>query len=117
MALLTLDDVRKAHDRRPLLSGVSLVVDEDTRIGVVGANGCGKSTLIRILAGLEAADAGRRTARAGLRIGHLVQEVPIHEGRVRDAVRAGLAGRAEVLAGIDEVHVALAEPEIGRAHV
>jgi ATP-binding cassette subfamily F protein uup len=112
MALLTLDDVHKAYDDRRLLSGVSLVVDEDTRVGVVGVNGSGKSTLMRILLGVEAPDAGRRTVRPGLRIGHLLQEAGTFEGRVRDAVRGGFAGRAEVLARIDEVHHEMAEPNL-----
>jgi ABC transport system ATP-binding/permease protein len=110
MALLTLDDVHKSYDEKRLLRGVSLVVDEDSRIGIVGVNGTGKSTLVRILLGVEAPDSGRRTVRAGLRIGHLLQEVELHAGRVRDAVRGGLAGRAETIARIDEVHHELAEP-------
>ncbi len=112
MALLTLDDVHKAYDERELLRGASLVVDEDSRIGIVGVNGTGKSTLMRLLAGTERPDAGRRTVRAGLRIGHLPQDVPIHEGRVRDAVRGGIVGRAEVMARIDEVHAELSVPGI-----
>ncbi|MCE9634278.1 MAG: ATP-binding cassette domain-containing protein [Planctomycetes bacterium] len=112
MALLTLDAVHKRHDERILLKGVSLVIDEGTRIGIVGANGCGKSTLLRILAGIEKADAGRRTMQAGLRIGHLQQDVPLHTGTVRDAVRGGLAGREEVVARIDEVHHAMSEPGV-----
>src|SRR5690349_3381866 len=101
MALLSLDEARKFHDERVLLDGVSFAVDETTRVGVVGANGCGKSTFLRVLAGVEPLDAERRTARQGLRIGHLPQDVPIHAGTVRDAVRGGLAGRADVLRGID----------------
>src|SRR5688572_23280114 len=110
MALLTLDDISKSYDEKRLLRGVSLVIDEDTRIGIVGANGSGKSTLMRILVGAEEPDSGRRTLKPGLRIGHLVQEVPIHAGRVRDAVRTGFAGRDAVVARIDAVHHELAEP-------
>jgi ABC transport system ATP-binding/permease protein len=108
MALLTLDSVHKSYPDRPLLHGVSLVIEADTRIGIVGANGCGKSTLIRLLAGVETPDEGRRTVRHGLRVGHLLQEVPTHPGTVRDAVRSGLEGRAEVLARLDDIHTELA---------
>jgi ATP-binding cassette subfamily F protein uup len=110
MALLTLDDVHKSYDDKRLLRGVSLVIEEDTRIGIVGVNGCGKSTLMRILLGVEPPDSGRRTLRAGLRIGHLMQDVAVPEGRVRDAVRAGLAGRDDVIARIDAAHHELSEP-------
>jgi ATP-binding cassette subfamily F protein uup len=113
MALITLDDVHKSYDERRLLRGVSLVVEEDSRIGIVGVNGTGKSTLMRILLGVEAPDSGRRTMRAGLRIGHLMQEVGVDVGTVRDAVRAGLAGRAETLARIDDVHHELGAADIG----
>jgi len=87
MALLVLDDIHKAYPEQPLLRGISLVIEADTRIGIVGRNGTGKSTLMRILAGIEEPDSGRRTLQSGLRIGHLIQEAPEYEGRVRDAVR------------------------------
>jgi ATP-binding cassette subfamily F protein uup len=112
MALLSLDGVHKSHDELELLRGVSLAVEEDTRVGVVGANGCGKSTLMRILAGVEKPDAGRRWVRPGLRIGHLLQDVVVPQGTVRDAVRGGLTGRADVLRRIDDVHHELAAPDL-----
>ncbi len=112
MALLTLDDVHKSYGETALLRGVSLVIEADTRIGIVGANGCGKSTLLRLLAGTETPDEGRRTVDSGLRIGHLPQEVPVHSGRVRDAVREGLEGRDAVLSRITKLHAALADPAV-----
>jgi len=112
MALLSLDAVHKSHDELALLRGVSFAVEEDTRVGIVGANGCGKSTLMRILAGVEAPDAGRRWARPGLRIGHLLQDVAVPAGTVRDAVRGGLTGRADVLHRIDAVHHEMAAPAL-----
>jgi ATP-binding cassette subfamily F protein uup len=108
MALITLDGVHKAYPDRDLLGGVSLVVGEETRIGIVGANGSGKSTLIRILAGVVQPDSGTRRVRPGLRIGHLLQEIAVHAGTVRDAVRGGRAERAQVLAEIEALHERLA---------
>ncbi len=107
MALIALHDVHKSYPEQDLLRGVSLVIESDTRFGIVGRNGSGKSTLLRILAGVDRPDAGRRIVRDGLRIGHLLQEVPVHAGRVRDAVRGGLRGRDEVLARMDAVHARL----------
>jgi ATPase subunit of ABC transporter with duplicated ATPase domains len=63
-----LDDVHKSYPERELLRGVSLVVDENTRIGIVGANGSGGvSTLMRMLAGVVPDNAGQRRVRADLR--------------------------------------------------
>jgi ATP-binding cassette subfamily F protein uup len=107
MALIALHDVHKSYPEQDLLRGVSLVVEDHTPIGIVGANGSGKSTLMRILAGVSAPDSGRRLVQDGLRVGHLLQEVPVHTGRIRDAVRGGIRGREEVLAQIADVHVRL----------
>ena len=56
--LLNLESVSKAFDIRPLLDAVSLGINEGERIGIVGRNGGGKSTLLRIIAGLEIPDSG-----------------------------------------------------------
>jgi ATP-binding cassette subfamily F protein uup len=108
VALITLEDVWKAFGDRQLLRGVSLVIGEGERIGLLGSNGSGKSTLLRTLAGVEPPDSGGRAVRRGLRLGYLEQE-PALEGSlsVRAAVRAGLAGREQVLADIERVHAAL----------
>ena len=71
--LVNLEAVRKVFGTRTLLDGVSLGVGEHDRIGVVGRNGDGKTTLIRILARQEPADDGRVTHSGGLRLGLLTQ--------------------------------------------
>ncbi|MFI0263311.1 ABC-F family ATP-binding cassette domain-containing protein [Streptomyces sp. NPDC017056] len=71
--LVNLEAVGKVYGTRALLDGVSLGVNEGDRIGVVGRNGDGKTTLIRILAKLEGADDGRVTHNSGLRLGVLTQ--------------------------------------------
>ncbi|MEU4203467.1 ABC-F family ATP-binding cassette domain-containing protein [Streptomyces sp. NPDC045470] len=71
--LVNLEAVGKVYGTRALLDGVSLGVNEGDRIGVVGRNGDGKTTLIRILAKLEDADDGRVTHNSGLRLGVLTQ--------------------------------------------
>ncbi|MGH3430842.1 MAG: ATP-binding cassette domain-containing protein, partial [Mycobacteriales bacterium] len=57
--LVNLESVSKSYGVRALLNNVSLGVDTDDRIGVVGRNGGGKTTLIEVLAGLEPPDSGR----------------------------------------------------------
>ena len=60
--LVNLKDVAKGYGARSVLQGVTLGVAAGDRIGVVGRNGDGKSTLLRLIAGLEPADAGAVTA-------------------------------------------------------
>ncbi|MBA2418820.1 MAG: ABC-F family ATP-binding cassette domain-containing protein [Nocardioidaceae bacterium] len=91
--LVNLEQVHKAYGIRPLLEGVSLGVAAGDRIGVVGRNGGGKSTLLRILARVEAPDRGRVTHNRGLRVGHLHQRDALDDTHsVREAV---LRGRAD----------------------
>ncbi|NYI07886.1 ABC-F family ATP-binding cassette domain-containing protein [Allostreptomyces psammosilenae] len=86
--LVNLEAVGKSYVTRTLLDGVSLGVSEGDRIGVVGRNGDGKSTLVKILAKAEPADSGRVTHSGGLRLGMLAQG---------DALDPAATIRAEVL--------------------
>ncbi len=63
MALLTLRDIRKAYSGRELFDDVALNVLDGKRIGLVGANRAEKTTLLRIIAGLEEPDGGERVAQ------------------------------------------------------
>src|SRR5690349_12265898 len=75
-------NVTKSHGAQLVLSGVGLVVPPGARIGLVGPNGVGKSTLLRILGGLEEPDSGTvRRSPPDLAVGYLPQEA--------DAARAG----------------------------
>jgi ATP-binding cassette subfamily F protein uup len=71
--LVNLERVHKAYGVRPLLDGVSLGIGAGTRTGVVGRNGDGKTTLLRIISGLEPPDQGRVSHTRGLRLGFLTQ--------------------------------------------
>ena len=71
--LVNLERVSKAYGVRPLLAGVSLGVGAGQRVGVVGRNGDGKTTLLRVLAGLEGPDDGRVSQARGLRLAFLTQ--------------------------------------------
>jgi ATP-binding cassette subfamily F protein uup len=65
--------ITKNYSEKPLLNDVSLHISEGDRIGVVGINGTGKSTFLKIIAGLETPDAGTVTKAGGLKIGYLPQ--------------------------------------------
>ena len=112
--LVNAEAVRVVHGSRVLLDDVSLGVAEGDRIGVVGRNGDGKSTLLRVLARRQEPDAGRITHTGGLHLGMLDQidasppgstvrdavvgSAPDHEWASKPAVRDVLTG---LLGGLD----------------
>jgi ATP-binding cassette subfamily F protein uup len=71
--LVNLERVHKSYGIRPLLDGVSLGIGAGERVGVVGRNGDGKTTLLRIVGGLEEPDDGRVSRSRGLHLGYLTQ--------------------------------------------
>ena len=90
--LLNLESVSKSFDIRALLNGVSLGVNAGDRIGIVGRNGGGKSTLIKVMAGIEAPDSGRVSKAGSINIGLLGQSDDSDEDSlVRDVVLGDLA--------------------------
>jgi ATP-binding cassette subfamily F protein uup len=86
--LVNLEKVVKGYGQRLLLDGVSAGVAAGERVGVVGRNGVGKSTLLALLAGVERPDSGRVTHARDLRIGHLAQQDRL-AGTVGDLVTGG----------------------------
>jgi ATP-binding cassette subfamily F protein uup len=88
--LVNLERVSKAFGVRPLLSEVSLGVAVGERVGIVGRNGDGKTTLLQVMTGQEPPDAGRVSATRGLHIGYLHQGDTLDDTHsVRDAVLGG----------------------------
>jgi ATP-binding cassette subfamily F protein uup len=83
--LVNLEQASKAYGERPLLDRVSLGVTAGDRIGLVGRNGTGKTTLLSALAGTTELDAGRSTRTRGITVGYVVQSQQ-PSGRVRDVV-------------------------------
>ena len=107
--LVNLEAVSKAYATRVLLDSVSLGVSEHDRIGVVGRNGDGKTTLVRLLSRLDPPDSGRVTHHSGLRLGVLTQHDSLdptatirHEvlGDLPDHEWAGDAAIRDVLTGL-----------------
>jgi ATP-binding cassette subfamily F protein uup len=91
--LLNLEKVTKSYGVRILLDDVSLGVGEGDRIGIVGRNGDGKTTLLNLMAGRETPDSGRISRNRGLHIGYLDQRDLLQESHtVREVV---LDGRAD----------------------
>ena len=79
--VFTLRNVRKAHGDKVVLDNVTLSFLHGAKIGVVGPNGTGKSTLLKIMAGLENANNGDAIIDPDATVGMLQQEPPLSEGR------------------------------------
>ncbi len=93
--LVNLEAVSKSYGVRPLLNDVSLGVDTGDRIGVVGLNGGGKTTLLEVLTGLEPPDSGRVSQVRGLRLAVVTQRTQLAGTIVRQAVLGSLGSAAE----------------------
>ena len=74
MIILTVQNLKKAFGGNVVLKDVNLTLQDHQRMGLVGVNGCGKTTLLRILAGRETADDGSVSLMKGLRVGYMEQQ-------------------------------------------
>src|ERR1700759_2623242 len=92
MSLITLLDAHLAYGDRPLLDGAQLSVRAGERVGLIGRNGTGKSTLLRVIAGHAQLDAGEIQRRDSMRITFVEQEPALPDGpTLRDSLLARAA--------------------------
>src|SRR5574343_1139615 len=92
MALLTLADAHLAFGHVPLLDGAALALEPGERVALIGRNGAGKSSLLKILAGLDKPDDGLLQVQTGVRRVYVAQEPLFAAGStVFDAVAEGVA--------------------------
>lgn len=116
--LINLERVSKSYGIRPLLTDVSLGIALGQRVGIVGRNGDGKTTLLEVMTGLEEPDTGRVSRQRGLLVGYLHQGDELEDSHsVREAV---LGGRSDHEWAADPrmreiVDVLLAGVELDRA--
>jgi ATP-binding cassette ChvD family protein len=105
-------DLRKVvPPKREILRGIYLSFFHGAKIGVLGANGAGKSSLLRIMAGVDKDFLGEAFAADGLRIGYLPQEPQLDPGKdVRGNVEDGVAQTRALLTRFEEVSSKLGEP-------
>ena len=104
--MLRAANLHKSYGRRTVLRGVTVTVSMGDRVGLVGANGTGKSTLLRLLAG-EPLDAGCVEIADGLRVGLVSQTLLEGQGTVWDAAMAGVAEFLALRARLQELAQAL----------
>ena len=98
MPLLKLDDIHLQYGTQVLLDGVNIKITKHTKLGLLGRNGTGKTTLLKVLADEIHADSGERWVRPGVRIARLQQTLPdADDMTVYEAVAAGLAETGKIL--------------------
>ncbi|MBI1841480.1 MAG: ATP-binding cassette domain-containing protein [Verrucomicrobia bacterium] len=97
-AILSAQDLELRHNDRVILNRASLAITENERLGLLGRNGSGKTTFLRIIAEEVHVDAGTVTRQRGLVVGYLPQEFTLDPSRnVRDNIQAGAAHVLELI--------------------
>lgn len=110
--VFTMHEVRKVvPPDRIILDGISLSFLFGAKIGVIGHNGAGKSSLLRIMAGLDPDILGEARPAPGIRVGYLPQEPTLDPTKdVRGNVEDGVAETRDLLRRFEEVNAKFAEP-------
>ncbi len=112
MSLLSLVDGKKHYAAQEVLSGASFKLDPGEKIGIVGRNGGGKSTLFRLIEGLDQPDWGRIVVRRDTDLGFVAQRPSFEPGvTVRTFVEAGMQHAQQALQRLEAVALAMAEAQ------
>ena len=97
-ALLSANEIRLTYGYQTLLDGVTLAIAAGEKAGMVGRNGCGKTSLLKILTGQQMADSGEISLRRALRVGYLPQEFELDsELTVQENIASGAADIVEAI--------------------
>jgi ATP-binding cassette subfamily F protein uup len=102
--ILNATDVTVRYNDRAVLDAATLAIDEGQRIGLVGRNGCGKTTFLKLLAGLQSPDGGEVTRRHDLAVSYLSQDFTLDPTLdVRGNVRAGAKHVLDLIAEFESL--------------
>lgn len=103
--------VSKFHGTKQVLKDVSISYYYGAKIGVIGLNGSGKSSLLKILAGVDSEFTGETSCSPGYTIGYLEQEPHLEEGKtVKEVVSEGVKETVDLLAEFDRINEAFGDP-------
>jgi ATP-binding cassette subfamily F protein uup len=104
MTLLNLVEISKQYDIKKILDGISFAINSEDRVTIIGKNGAGKSTIMRIVSGDEVADSGDKIEANGIQIKMLPQNPKFPDGiSVRKAIELQLTEIQEVLSEYEKV--------------
>jgi sulfate-transporting ATPase len=110
--IYTMDRVTKRHGTKVVLKDIRISYYYGAKIGVIGLNGSGKSSLLRILAGLDTEILGETSLAPGYTIGFLEQEPKLESGKtVKEVVSEGVQEIVDLLAEFDRINEAFGDPE------
>jgi energy-dependent translational throttle protein EttA len=111
--IYTMNGVTKTvPPKREILKNITLSFFPGAKIGLLGLNGAGKSTVLRIMAGVDTEFTGEARPAPGIKVGYLEQEPKLDPNMtVREAVEQGLGGVTSAAKRLDEVYAAYAEPD------
>ncbi|MBI2215008.1 MAG: energy-dependent translational throttle protein EttA [Acidobacteria bacterium] len=105
--------VGKYYDKKPVLKDIYLSYFYGAKIGVLGLNGSGKSSLLKIMAGIDKSFVGETTCSPGFTIGYLEQEPKLDETKsVREIVQEGVQELVDLLREYDEINDKFADPDV-----
>ena len=108
MSILTVSNLEKSYGTELLFRDVTFSIAAGQKLGLVGRNGCGKTTLLRILLGQELPDGGKIALAAGRRLGYLRQEAPVHpEHTLLEEVQTVFAPLRAMEAGMQALEQAM----------
>ena len=110
--IYTMVRVSKSHEKKQVLKEVSLSYYYGAKIGVLGLNGSGKSSLLRIMAGVDKEFEGQAILHPGYTLGFLSQEPQLNPAQtVKEAVSEGVAELAGLLSEYDDTFIQMGEVE------
>jgi len=113
MSLLTVSNLTKSYGARDIFTGLTFGIETGARLGIVGPNGVGKTSLLRILAGVDEASSGSLHRTRGVRIGYLSQEADFQmSGTLFDACESVFAGLIEQQAELSRLEHEMADPAL-----
>ena len=110
--IYSMDRVSRSYGTKTVLKDISISYYYGAKIGVIGANGSGKSSLFKILAGVDTEFTGETAISPGYTIGYLPQEPHLEEGKtVKEIVSEGVKEITDLLEEFDKVNEAFGEPD------